>query len=231
MMPQSISRFYLILILISIAFFTALLLIIPRLPYDDHGLRQLLFPEGCPAPCLMGIRPGVMTMDEAVAILQANPWVGQVEKETSGFSDTIQWIWNNRIPKSIIPTSEGQLIPTQNSEKPLVDTVMIVNFLQLGEVYAALGQPDTETMNLAGYSIGEKYAYIDYTALYKKENLFLFYEQACRTGYMSTDKGETLGVPFTTPVYLIIGGRITLPISGQPIPARSPIHLHRACGA
>ncbi len=51
-------RFYLRLILIPIALFTLVLIVIHAQPYDDHELRELLLPEGCPAPCFMGIRSG-----------------------------------------------------------------------------------------------------------------------------------------------------------------------------
>ncbi len=223
------SRFYLRLILIPILFFTAMLLLIPALPYDDHVLRELLLPEGCPAPCFMGIRPGITTMDEAVAILEANSWVEQIEKEPVGSIDTVKWTWNNRIPKQIIPMGYGQIWAAQNSERLLVDAVTITSFLQLGEVYAVFGRPDTETISFAGYSIGERYAYLDYTAPYNTEKLFLTFEQACHTGYENTGNREAVGMAFTTPIGIVIGGHLTLPVSGEPIPIRSPIHLRHAC--
>lgn len=225
------SHFYMRVILIPIAIFTAILIVIRTLPYDDHELRALLLPEGCPAPCLMGIRPGITAMDEAVAILQANSWVGYIEKESNRFSDTIKWTWSNRIPKWIIPTSHGEVQSAQNSERPFVDAITISNFLQLGEVYGVLGPPEAEKIDLAGYSTGEKYAYIDYIAFYKKENLSLFHEQNCLTGYMTTGNGETAGLPFTMPVDILMGSRFTLPVSGELIPTRSPIHLRPTCGS
>ncbi len=69
------SRFYLRLILIPTALFTVVLILIHAQPYDDHELRELLLPEGCPAPCFMGIRPGVTTKDEALKILRSSVWV------------------------------------------------------------------------------------------------------------------------------------------------------------
>lgn len=70
-------RFY--LMLIPTILFTAILLIIHAQPYDDHELRQLLLPEGCPAPCFMGIRPGVTSMKEAVRLLRSNDWVRDLQ--------------------------------------------------------------------------------------------------------------------------------------------------------
>ncbi len=46
-------------------------LLIRAQPYDDGGLRAFLTPpEDCPAPCFMGIRPGVTTTEEALEILK-----------------------------------------------------------------------------------------------------------------------------------------------------------------
>ena len=162
------SRFYLRLALLPLALFTAVLLLIHAQPYDDYELRQLLLPDGCPAPCFMGIRPGITTMDEAVKILEANSWVGQIKKESNAYDNTINWTWNNRIPKQVIPKGGGRIQAAPNSKRPLVDTITISSFLQLGEAYVVLGLPDTEKLNFGGYSIGEEFAYIDYMALYNE---------------------------------------------------------------
>src|SRR5882762_8583233 len=95
---ELMHRFYFRLILIPLALFTAALLLIHTQPYDDHDLRQLLLPEGCPAPCFMGIRPGVTTMDEAEQLLNENQWVNKI----TFASDTyIAWTWNGKQPSWI----------------------------------------------------------------------------------------------------------------------------------
>src|SRR4051812_45844003 len=74
-------RFYLRIMLILIIVFTGALLLIHAQPYDDHELRELLLPEGCPAPCFMGIRPGVTTADEAIKILESSEWAASIDKQ------------------------------------------------------------------------------------------------------------------------------------------------------
>lgn len=224
-------RFYLRLALLPIILLTAALLVIRSQPIDDHELRELLLSADCPAPCLMGIRPGVTTMDEAVAILEANRWVGQIDKESNNFGDTIKWTWNNQIPKRIISTSYGQISGAQTSGIPLVDTIMISSFLQLEEAYVVLGPPDTEKLIFNGYSIGEQYGYVNYMALYHNEKLFLIFDQACRTGYPNSGNGEIVGLPFTIPVHILVSIRYMLPASGEPISIHSPIHHRPACGS
>ncbi len=224
-------RFYLILTLIPTVLFTAVLLVIHTFPSDAHQLHQLLLPEGCLSPCLMGIRPGITTMDEAAAILQANPWVGQIEKESNNFGDTIKWKWNDQIPERIIPTSSGLISAAQTSGKPLVDGITISSFLQLGEVYVVLGPPDIEKMDSTGYAVGAEYAYVNYMAHYDRENLFLIFDQGCRTGYPASSNGQVPGLPFTTPVQLLMSTRLTMPASGEYITIHSSIHNRPACGS
>lgn len=222
-------RIYLILTLIPGVLFTVILLLIRTLPHDASQLRQLLLPEGCPAPCLMGIRPGITTIDEAAAILRANPWVGHIEQESNNFGTTIKWTWNDQIPERIIPTSSGLISAAQTSGKPLVDGITISSFLQLGEVYVVLGLPDAEKMSSTGYAVGAEYAYVNYMALYKQENLFLIFDQGCPIG--ASSNGQVPGLPFTSPVHILMGSRLTLPASGERITIHSSIHNRPACGS
>src|ERR1043165_6480183 len=68
------SRFYLYAALVPTIIFTALLLLINAHSYDDHELRELLLPEGCPAPCFMGIRPGITRTKAALKSLVTGHW-------------------------------------------------------------------------------------------------------------------------------------------------------------
>lgn len=49
------TRTFLRLSLPLILLFTTALFIIRAQPYNDHELRELLLPEGCSAPCFMGV--------------------------------------------------------------------------------------------------------------------------------------------------------------------------------
>ena len=54
--------------------------IINAQPYDDRELRSILIPpDDCPAPCFMGIRPGVTSFDQAINILQSHEWIAQMQ--------------------------------------------------------------------------------------------------------------------------------------------------------
>ena len=64
-------------------------------PYDDRGLRDEVLSSHCAAPCFMGIRPGVTTREEAILLLQANPWVESVRMPDN---QTIAWTWSGKQP-------------------------------------------------------------------------------------------------------------------------------------
>jgi len=90
-------RVYLCLAILPILLFTAGQMLIHAQSYDDHELRQLLLPNGCPAPCFMGIRPGVTTVEETLKLLEESGWVDQIENQTL----SISWSWNGKQPRFI----------------------------------------------------------------------------------------------------------------------------------
>ena len=66
------------------------------LPYDDGGLQAALFSAECAPPCFLGIQPGVTTRSEALALLEAHPWVGDIETKVR--YTTVSWVWNGSQP-------------------------------------------------------------------------------------------------------------------------------------
>ena len=140
------SRFFLRLIVIPFLFFTAALLLIRAQRYDDHELRQVLLPEGCPAPCFMGIRPGVTTMDEAVRLLHDNKWVAEINKRVInnryGF---ITWTWRDQKPSWTSQKAIGEIFV--NDKK--VHAITISSTFLLGETRLTLGLPDVEFISVS----------------------------------------------------------------------------------
>jgi hypothetical protein len=138
------SRLYLRLLILPLLIFTATLLLIRAQPYDDHDLRQLLLPEGCPAPCFMGIRPGVTTVVEMIEFLEASDWVENVQNDTRGNSwGNISWKWSSRKPDWITQNAQGQIFAQNN----LVMSLTVSTKLSLGAVLLTLGIPDMEKVD------------------------------------------------------------------------------------
>src|SRR5678816_3271580 len=92
-------RFYLRLTFLPVLVLTVATLLIHTQPYDDRELRQVLLPEGCPAPCFLGIRPGVTTGDDAIKLLQQSGWADHIEYVLYG--SQVKLKWNARSPASV----------------------------------------------------------------------------------------------------------------------------------
>ena len=120
-------------------------LIIRAQPYDDHALRAFLLPpEGCAAPCFMGIRPGVTTARDAVALLEAHEWVEMVWADNEPVTGNanlltdLSWTWERTAPKWVNINVRGWL----NFRRGYVNTIVIDTHLRLGETLLIMGKPD-----------------------------------------------------------------------------------------
>lgn len=68
------------------------------LPYDDGGMSAAFNDPGCDAPCFMGIQPGMTTFADALALLEAHPWVGSVEVD----DNAAEWTWSGSQPDFLL---------------------------------------------------------------------------------------------------------------------------------
>ena len=121
------------IILLTLLF--TILVALTRAYSADSPLRPLIAPpDGCPAPCFLGIRPGETTLDEAVAILDSSPWVEESRRQTS-YVDVIYWRWNG-VPYDVIdPASEGRMW----IEHGVIKEVSVNTRLTFGDVWLLLG--------------------------------------------------------------------------------------------
>jgi hypothetical protein len=110
----------------------AAILLIHARPYDNAELRAFLLPpEGCPAPCWQGIRPGVTTMAQAAILLEQartieyDVYPGSIQGE-----GVIHWRTSDRPVRGSIRFIRG-----------IVENVQIEG-LQMVEVWLLLGPPD-----------------------------------------------------------------------------------------
>jgi hypothetical protein len=104
-------------------------------PYDASDLRDLIMPKSCPMPCFMGIRPGVTTVDEAVAILEESEWVDAVD--TTNLSH-IMWTWSSLQPDVIAAESKGVIEAFGDKG---IREIRIQTTLPIGFMYLGLGEP------------------------------------------------------------------------------------------
>jgi hypothetical protein len=119
--------------------FTAALSIICAQPYDNHELRAVLLPEGCPAPCFMGIRPGTMDINEAVQMLKQHKWVEQVQVS----AHAVVWLWNGSQPEFLYNTplgGSGRFGGVILLSGKTVRSVTLSSQFLPGDLYLSLGQ-------------------------------------------------------------------------------------------
>lgn len=143
----AITRLLLRWTLLLSGLFLLPLLLIRAQPDDDSDLRSLLMPEGCPAPCLMGIRPGVTTSQEAVAILEAHDWVGEIDYRYYDpqrlHSNLLSWHWSGRQPAVIDASRAGsiELAEWGGSGIQKVAEMSIATHITFAELVLAAGPP------------------------------------------------------------------------------------------
>lgn len=140
------SRLLLRWVLLLTAGFVAYMLILRVQPYDSTDLRALITPsENCPAPCLLGIRPYSTPADEALALLESNPWVYSIDERFNppGAEEILRYVtWSGRQP-SFIDTQSNSIISTCGN---MVCGISIPTTLELGRLLLAFGQPDSATI-------------------------------------------------------------------------------------
>jgi hypothetical protein len=153
-------RFLLNLSLLSSTLFALAIGVIRAQPYDDGGLRGFLFNSpGCETipddePCFIGIRPGVTTADEAVAILEAHEWVGIV----NDFGGVINWRWSGRQPFLIDDADMGTLFVGNGN----IQRVEIgYTFIKLGDLSILLGIPKSVMTSTFGSRLDFYVEYIE----------------------------------------------------------------------
>lgn len=155
------------------ALFVALLGALHLQPYDDSGLRALVTPpDDCAAPCFMGIQPGITRAGEAVALLWAHEWVGEVREFTSPRGRrTIYWTWSGQQPDLINPERRGFLIVYQD----IVRDVRVHTLAPLHHALLLYGAPDY------GYVFGGPFGSPNsrfYQLVFEAEHVHIHFDRA-----------------------------------------------------
>jgi hypothetical protein len=126
-------------------------LLIRAQPYDDHEMRAFLTPpEGCPAPCFIGIRPGVTTIEKAIGILERHEWVAhmrpdyvQILRQAAAYEpppliSIIHWEWSAEKPQWVNEKGNSGLVLRSRQ----IIGIHIETIILLGDVLIAFGIPD-----------------------------------------------------------------------------------------
>jgi hypothetical protein len=153
--------------------FTALVALTRAHPADSP-LRPLLTPpDGCPAPCFLGIRPGVTTLAEATAILNTSPYVENTRWQQS-YIQVLYWRWK-AVPYDVIDSAaEGRLW----IEDDIVQEVAVSTTLAFGDVWLLLGPAERGSFMIGRVSALRR-SVAFHTALYPDAALQVAFQAAC----------------------------------------------------
>ncbi|MEZ4672408.1 MAG: hypothetical protein R3E39_31270 [Anaerolineae bacterium] len=183
-----------------VSIFSISLVVIHAQPYDDHELRDLLLPPGCPAPCFMGIRPGVTTMDEAAKILEQHDWVSRITRRTSDIS----WEWNGgQIP--LLRESRGGMMTIVQSDsrsypKATVKTIGVFTTVPFGRLRLILG----DDQNHQHFSVDELGLSGRILVYYPKLSILIDTFVQCPTNIMQ-DWGQFRVIEYGVADYTLLG--------------------------
>lgn len=171
------TRVYLRFALLPLLFIMAVMLAVRAQPYDDHNLRPLLTPDGCPAPCFMGIRPGVTTVSEMQRILRASGWMSEIRM--APYARWIGVIWNERAPAWFSNDNGGVGLLVAVSRRT-VEEVHITTNLPLAQVQLLLGKPSLRYVNVFRGMGGSRYTpVLNYAAAYPARAMLVAVSQLC----------------------------------------------------
>ncbi|MFN8452562.1 MAG: hypothetical protein U0521_29140 [Anaerolineae bacterium] len=130
--------------------FAAVLAAAQAQPLDDDLRAFLLPPENCPAPCWEGVRPGVTTLDEAVALLEANPWVGRVVVRQNATFTFLYVEWSDQAP-AFVENADSQLPTYLWVRNDIIQLILIPTRIPFGEIWLRLGAPSRGSFAVSGY--------------------------------------------------------------------------------
>jgi hypothetical protein len=129
--------------------FTTCIGLIRAQPYDDSDLRAFLTPpDGCPMPCFIGIRPGVTTADEAIALLQASERIAEMNVNLhpdSGEITSVRWTWSDALFEN-----QTQVGGSINFEGGITELAILTTPHSLADVWFAWGKADQIMFTTAG---------------------------------------------------------------------------------
>lgn len=140
----------------TFALISGAVLLIHSQPFDDGGMRDLLFAPHFPVPCFLSILPGVTTVEAAEAQLEAQGLItGWIERPQDTISTDevgaglLRWQWSHARP-DILTATQGSLVYNLRSRKVITFGRMETH-LPLWVFLVTLGEPTVGFMS-GGYN-------------------------------------------------------------------------------
>ena len=142
-------------------------------PYDDRSLRQILLPDDCAAPCFMGIRPGITTVNEALEILRSSGWVSAVQKQPNSNWIIVRW---NQFAPSWLSNNELALATLNTG----IAEIHLPTRLSLNRIELLMGRAESrEISTFRGEGEGQFIPILNYTAAYPSRSMLAVISETC----------------------------------------------------
>lgn len=146
--------------------------------YQNADLSTLLAPPaGCVQPCWEGITTGLTTVDEAVAVLEAHPWIDDYAV-TPG---KISWWWNGEQPVYYDDTGRafhGRMEYELLDGQERITGIIMQTTIALGDFQLALGEADFLTLYSLAADVNTQ-AGVVHIAEYPRSGLTVFNLLSC----------------------------------------------------
>jgi len=108
---------------------------------SGNAVRQFLAPDAaCAMPCWQGIQPGISTVDQANALLDANAWVRAVQVINQPPSTYLYWQWSDQKP-AFAGDPQRAIPPVMWADHGIIQMIYIPTGLSYGDVSLLLGVP------------------------------------------------------------------------------------------
>jgi hypothetical protein len=111
----------------------------------DRLLREFLQPPpGCEMPCWIGIRPGETTIDHAVELLEAHPWIEHVSRDDTPLYTYVYWRWNGQQPDFAFNDSARMpaYLWANNNAQGIVQYIALPTRIPYADIWLMLGKPE-----------------------------------------------------------------------------------------
>jgi hypothetical protein len=148
---------------------TLFMIVVFTISYDESQLQAFMTAsENCTGPCLLGIRPSKVTVNDTMQILESHPWVESARLSASGNGyGQIRWQWSGQQPAMIDASYAGRITFYWETDDPnppsldntIIQTISIQTYLRMYSLQDWYGMPNSGTTNLRadmvlGYSAG-----------------------------------------------------------------------------
>jgi len=151
------TRFYLRFMIYPLIVAGVVILLVCAQPHNDHDLRWLPV-NNCLSACFLGIHPGKTTIEEAVKLLKAHPWISQVMPMNTRGSYRIGWFWSDDVPDFLKHTTTNPDFPADGGitfDNGVVRNIGFNTHLTFGDIALAWTYPNESQLVLPGLMIGE----------------------------------------------------------------------------